>query len=117
LLAVLALFTEHTVTYWNENLFFVNPLSLALLPLGIGYARGAAWAARWHPRIWGALAALALLGLVGKLLPNFDQENTLVWTLLAPPILAGAWSAWAFSNGIARDSSPADRSCTPSTSA
>lgn len=92
-LASLALFTEHTVTYWNENLFFVHPLLLVLVPVAIGHARRARWAERVHAPLWLSIAALGVLGILLKVLPNFDQDNTLVWTLVLPITLAGALGA------------------------
>lgn len=83
-LPALALFTEHHVTYGNENLFFVSPLTFLLLPLGIAAAFEARWAWRALERVWALLAALASLGVAAKALPSFDQENLLVWTLLLP---------------------------------
>ena len=43
LLFVMALVTDHRVTYLNENLFFANATSAAALPLGIAIALGKDW--------------------------------------------------------------------------
>jgi Domain of unknown function (DUF4105) len=81
-------FTDHTVTYRNENLFLANPLTLLALPLGFGLVFGSARARRWLRELWRYLAALGVLGLALKLLPAFDQDN---WRLIALilPILLG----------------------------
>lgn len=92
-LAALALFTEHTVTYGNENLFFASPLAILLVPIGIGLVFGSSRARRWQRPVWTALLVSAGLGLALKILPAFDQENTLVWTLLAPITAGGFWAA------------------------
>lgn len=84
LAALMWLFTEHTVTYHNENLLLANPLTLLLLPLGVMMLWGSARAFRWAR--WSAvgLALLSLLGLLLKLLPAFDQANALPMAVLLP---------------------------------
>lgn len=81
-------FTDHTVTYRNENLFLANPLTLLALPLGFGLMFGSTRARRWLRGLWRYLAALGTLGLALKVLPAFDQDN---WRLIALilPILLG----------------------------
>ncbi len=79
-LAFLALFTDHLVAHRNENLFFINPLSLALLPLGVMLMAGSARASVGLRRTWWALAALSVLGIVVKVLPGFTQAN---WNIIA----------------------------------
>ncbi|QRO01128.1 DUF4105 domain-containing protein [Archangium violaceum] len=87
-LFIMWLFTEHTVTHRNENLFLANPLTLLALPLGIQLIFGSARAPERLRRLWLVLAGLGLLGLVLKALPMFDQDN---WRLIALilPISAG----------------------------
>jgi hypothetical protein len=82
--------TEHVVTYRNENQLLANPVTLLLLPLGIGIAFGSARAlslARWS---FYGLAAMSLALVVLKLLPSFDQDTLLTMSLLLPLNLAGA---------------------------
>lgn len=99
-LFIMWLFTEHTVTYRNENLFLANPLTLLALPLGLQLLRGSEKArARLH-KVWVVLAALGLLGLALKVLPAFDQDNWRLIALLLPLnvgmagalLLARAWA-------------------------
>lgn len=79
-LFIVGIFTNHTVAHRNENLFLVNPITFALLPLGVMLifnskrARGGLF---WT---WAALGGLSLLGVVVKVLPMFDQQN---WNLIA----------------------------------
>jgi hypothetical protein len=96
LVAALAMFTEHQVTKYNENLFFASPLLLGLVVGGVALMLGKGWAGRMLRAVWVACAALALLGLALKVLPSFDQANALIWTLLLPAQLLGAagWLAW-----------------------
>jgi hypothetical protein len=89
LVTVLALFTEHKVTTYDENLFFAHVGLLGLVVAGVGVARGSAWAERLSFFVWGASAGLAVLGVLLKVLPMFDQENALVYTLLLPIQLGG----------------------------
>jgi hypothetical protein len=77
-------FTEHTVTWRNENLFLANPLTFLALPLGIALAAGSPRAERWLRWVWCALALTGALSLVVKLLPMFDQDNWRLIGLLWP---------------------------------
>lgn len=84
-------FTEHTVTWRNENLFLANPGWLALIPLGFSYARGK------NPRtaarlriVWLALAAFGALGLALKVIPLFNQDNWRLIAMILPVSLGGA---------------------------
>lgn len=82
-LAAMACFTDHEVTYWNENLLLANPLTLlagilatvALFGSRFGAAR------RW---LWTALTVTGLLAVVLKILPTFDQNNWMVIPLILP---------------------------------
>jgi hypothetical protein len=85
--------TDHTASYWNENLFQLNPLALALLPLLPRTARRAS-GNRHGFIVAGVVAALSLLGLSLKLLPGFDQVNGEIIALALPihlGVLVGAW--------------------------
>ncbi|PTL82367.1 DUF4105 domain-containing protein [Vitiosangium sp. GDMCC 1.1324] len=79
-LFIMWLFTEHSVTYHNENLFLANPLTLVMLPLGIRLMLGSEKARERMRLLWRVLAALGVLGLALKVLPPFDQDN---WRLIA----------------------------------
>jgi hypothetical protein len=99
-LCLMWLFTEHTVTYRNENLFLANPLTLLALPLGVQLLRGKERARERLRRLWQVLAGLALVGLALKALPPFDQDNWRLLALLLPTLvglavaleLARAWA-------------------------
>lgn len=79
-LFLVGLFTDHTVAHHNENLFLVNPITFALLPLGVMLIFNSERARNGLFYTWAALAALSLLGVVVKVLPMFDQQN---WNLIA----------------------------------
>ncbi|RMG19417.1 MAG: DUF4105 domain-containing protein, partial [Deltaproteobacteria bacterium] len=75
-------FTEHTVTWRNENLFFANPLTAAAIVLGPAIAWGSPRAARWMRLLWTVLCVTSAAGVLVKVLPWFDQDNLLPMTLL-----------------------------------
>jgi hypothetical protein len=90
-LLLMWLLTDHEVTFANENLFLANPLTLLALPLGLSLLRGK------NPRtperlrrLWGVLGGLAVLGLVVKVIPLFDQNNWNILGLLLPILLGSA---------------------------
>jgi Domain of unknown function (DUF4105) len=77
-------FTDHQVTYRNENVLQCVPWALALVWLGIGVARG-------NPRRIAMARAVAItaaiastLGLVMKVFATFDQSNVEIIALVLP---------------------------------
>lgn len=94
LLFLAGAFTDQTVAHRNENLLLANPLTLAMLPLGLVLALGRPWAAvglRWA---WTLLAATSGLALLLKVLPAFDQDNWNVLALLLPLNAGLAAASW-----------------------
>lgn len=100
-LFVMWLVTDHTVVYRNENLFLANPLTLLAVPFGVSLMRGNPRARARLFKLWGALTATAVLGIVLKLLPPFDQDN---WRLIALilPISLGMAGAFGLDRVLAR---------------
>jgi hypothetical protein len=96
-------FTEHMVTFHNENQLLANPLTLLWLPLGIAIAFGSERARTTARYVFYTLAGMSLLGLALKLLPNFDQDTSLTMSLLLPLNLGGALAHRA----LQRTSTPA----------
>ncbi len=88
-LAALWGLTDHVMAYRNENLFQMNPLTLLLVPGLFGAVRGAA-ASHWPARLAGLAAVLALIGLVLKAWPGFDQVNGPVIAMALPAHLGTA---------------------------
>ena len=84
ILALLASFTNHTVTFYNENLIFVNPLTFLFLFLGFGIARNRNWGWVWQDRLWSIHLILLFAAVCLKILPAFDQDNLLVIAFIAP---------------------------------
>lgn len=85
-LAGLWVLTDHAMAYCNENLLQMNPLALLLVPGIVGAARGTG-TSRWAASAAVAVAGLALLGLVLKPLPGFDQVNGPVIAMALPAYL------------------------------
>ena len=77
-------FTDHRVTFYNENLLLANPLTLLFIPLGIGLIVGKKISIQWLPKLWYLLASLNLLLVLLKILPSFDQQNWLSISLIVP---------------------------------
>lgn len=76
LLFFLSLFTDHVVTYGNENIIFTNPLSFALLVSGILMARRS----KRHIEITGIVtavfaSAVGVLALLKLVISTLDQQN------------------------------------------
>ena len=86
------LFTWHTYTFWNENLFFGNPLTLALVPLAIVSLSKNLWAQKWTYRTLTLLCGLALVGVLFKTLPISTQDNWIFVRTIFPILFATLWS-------------------------
>jgi hypothetical protein len=83
-LFLLSVFTDHTVTYYNENLFLLNPLTFAVLIFSIGYFRDNKKCANWLAFLWYLHAILLCLFLILKLFPTFNQDNLLALVTVGP---------------------------------
>lgn len=83
--------TDHGAGYGNENMFVCTPFAWALVPSAIGIARGKPAAVSRAAKIALVAAGLAVLGLVVKVLPWFDQQNGWFLAMFIPPWVATAW--------------------------
>jgi hypothetical protein len=85
----MSFFTNHDYTYNNMNLFFVNPLLLAAVPLGILYAfpsdpfRGNFWGFLLQA-LWSYVAAGGVLSIILHIMPRFWQRNEPTLVLVLP---------------------------------
>lgn len=85
-LAALWAFTSHVATYYNENVFQLNPLSLVVAAL-LPFARRTP-ALRAAAIVASLIAAVSIFGLVLQALPGFDQVNGGIIALALPPNVA-----------------------------
>jgi hypothetical protein len=98
-LFIVGLWTDHEVAHRNENLFLLNPLTFLLLPLGLMLAFGSKRAQAGLHTTTALLAAIALIGIALKVLPNFDQAN---WNLICLVVPLTLMTASAFQKNAKR---------------
>jgi hypothetical protein len=94
LITLLWAFTDHVVTYHNENVLQANSLSLVLAVLAPAAVLGRTWARRWA--VWVSLfvAGCSALGFLIQALPQLDQANGEIIGLLLPVHSAIAYILW-----------------------
>jgi hypothetical protein len=83
LLVVLRTLTEHEFAYRNENIFFYNPLWLALVLLVV-VPGGSAWRQRARDAVARGIVWLTAVGLLLQLVPYLRQDSLGVMLLAAP---------------------------------
>ena len=86
--------TDHAAAYYNENVLQMNILALPLLGLLPGFIRGKQSSARRTLAFAAIVAAISLLGLVLKLLPQFSQNNGQVIAFAFPAHAGIAAALW-----------------------
>lgn len=91
-LTLISSFTDHTITYYNENLFLTNPVSFLIPMIAFAYILKKPWSEKWLRNIWYLQLTLAVLLLILKLFPTFDQDNSLALATFIPLYLAFALS-------------------------
>jgi len=110
-LTLVSLFTDHTIAYYNENLFLTNPLTLLVPIIGIAYLLRKKWSQKWLRNIWYIQLGLGVLLLILKLFPPFDQDNSLALATFMPIYLAFAMSFfWIRRNRGLQDSAQVSES-------
>ncbi|HBU57315.1 MAG TPA: hypothetical protein DEB33_06140 [Gemmatimonadetes bacterium] len=93
------LFTDHTFSAWNENLFLANPL-LGVLSVALFMScLDLTWQTRAQ-KLSAVCAAIALVGLVWQITPISGHENGAFFALLLPGHLGLAWGLRADGTGI-----------------
>jgi hypothetical protein len=83
-LTFMALFTDHAVTYWNENVILATPFVFAAALLGILFASGVRRAGTIAAWLWLSQFALALVYLLLKFIPGFVQSNWPIVAIILP---------------------------------
>ena len=90
LITLLWAFTDHAVTYYNENVLQAHPLLLALAVLApLALLKGRA--AKTATRLALVIAGLSVLGFLLQVLPQLDQVNGEIIALLMPVHIAVAY--------------------------
>jgi hypothetical protein len=89
LLFFLTFFTDHDYTYHNSNVFFVNPLFFAAVPLGLIFAftnneKKRFVTARLSRAFWTYILLGGFLTMAIKISPAFYQQNQVTQALVLP---------------------------------
>jgi hypothetical protein len=87
-------FTDHSAAYYNENVLQTNLLALLLLWFGTRLAFGSQRAATPALVLSAGMAALSILGLLLKALPQFYQVNGEIISLALPAHAGIAAAMW-----------------------
>jgi len=94
-LAYFALFSHHTLAWYNENLLLANPFTFLIIPASIALLFNKTKARKWLACLWLIQAAGGLLAVLLKVFPAFDQDNLLVMAFMLP-INLGMAAGWKF---------------------
>lgn len=92
IITLLWAFTDHIVTYRNENLLQAHPLLLVLAIFAPAVLLAKGWARRIGVRLAWVVAGLSALGFVIQILPGVDQVNGEIIALFLPIHLAVAYA-------------------------
>ena len=88
----MSFFTDHVVTYHNENLLLANPFTFLFVILGIGIIVNNSFCIKWSKILWYFLCGLNIILLILKIFPAFDQHNWLSIVMIMPLNFAMAFS-------------------------
>ena len=91
-LFLMSFFTDHTVTYHNENLLLANPFTFLFILFGIGILINNKFSLKWAPILWYFICGLNIILLILKIFPYFDQQNWLSISMISPLNFAMALS-------------------------
>lgn len=93
-LFLMGIFTDHLVTYHNENLFLANPITFLIFIVSLySFFKPSKNLTRIIRKSWISLAILSFVLLILKSFPAFDQDNLMIISLLLP-INIGFAIAW-----------------------
>ena len=91
LIALLWAFTDHAVTYYNENVMQANPLLLILAVAAPMALLGSGRGSKTAMRVAMVVAGLSVLGFVMQVFPRLDQVNGEIIALFMPVHVAVAY--------------------------
>lgn len=94
LLFFLATFTNHTVTYYNENLFIANPFTFLIFFLSILELKNRDKYFKIFFISLTIILGIALVGLIFKLFPAFDQHNEQAIAFILPLLIGSFISSY-----------------------
>jgi len=92
-LGYFALFSHHTLAWYNENLFLANPFTFLLIFASVALLFNSKNSRKWLTYLWLIQAAGGILAILIKILPVFDQDNFLVMAFILP-INLGMAAGW-----------------------
>ncbi|MDR2534606.1 MAG: DUF4105 domain-containing protein [Treponema sp.] len=89
ILFFMTFFTNHDYTYRNSNILYINPLLLAIVPLGICFAgtkikKKRFFAEQLLKSLWTYVLFGCILSIVITLFPGFYQQNQVTQALVIP---------------------------------
>jgi hypothetical protein len=87
-------FTRHDYVWANANLFVVNPILVAAIPLGLIRAKKHRNPELWLMRLWTLAICIGAIGLVLNLVHFTKQDNLRFYCLLLPIMTAQAFVGW-----------------------
>lgn len=87
-LLFLAVFTDHTYSFNNLNLFMINPLALLIIPAAIMYLKkGEKWRGKLN-LLWLIQIISTVLMILLKILTPIEQSNHLEIIIILPMLIA-----------------------------
>ena len=90
LIIVALLFTDHTFSAWNENLFLANPITFGISISLFSSSLNPSWKNRAR-KLSAACATIAVIGFIWQTGPISGHENGMFFAFLLPAHLGLAW--------------------------
>ncbi len=96
----MAFFTDHTVTWHNENLLLWHPLTLLTSFFALGMLSREKHHTKWKQLewLWLAQSLIVLLLLTAKIFPAFNQQNFMALSFGVPFVWAHYWALKQFNS-------------------
>ncbi|HAT38092.1 MAG TPA: hypothetical protein DCS75_06340 [Gemmatimonadetes bacterium] len=90
LIIVALLFTDHTFSAWNENLFLANPITFGISISLFSSSLNPSWKNRAR-KLSATCATIAVIGFIWQTGPISGHENGMFFAFLLPAHLGLAW--------------------------
>lgn len=88
ILFFLAVFTDHSYSYYNLNLFMINPLALFIIPAAIMYWRKGEGSRKRLDLLWLIQLCSTAIMIAIKMFPAIGQDNHLEIIIILPLMTA-----------------------------